>query len=52
MTIDTLRLSAEEAKGLVSLLKQAARPEATNHRRCHRPWGYYDAVDVGERFQV
>ena len=46
------RERAEEVKGLVSLLKQAARPEATNHRRCHRPWGYYDAVDVGERFQV
>ncbi len=46
------RERAEEVKGLVALLKQAGRPEATNHRRCHRPWGYYDAVDVGERFQV
>jgi mannose-1-phosphate guanylyltransferase / mannose-6-phosphate isomerase len=43
---------AEEVKQVVSLLKQAGRPEATNHRRCHRPWGYYDAVDGGERFQV
>ena len=46
------RERAEEVKRLVSLLKQAGRSEATNHRRCHRPWGYYDAVDVGERFQV
>ena len=26
--------------------------EATNHRRVHRPWGYYESVDAGERFQV
>jgi len=46
------RERAEEVKQVVSRLKAAGRPEATNHRRCHRPWGYYDAVDVGERFQV
>ena len=28
------------------------RPEATEHRRGHRPWGYYDSIDQGERFQV
>ncbi len=43
---------AEEVKGLVAKLKQAGRPEATSHRRCHRPWGYYDSIDLGERFQV
>ena len=46
------RARAEAVKGLVSLLKQAGRGEATNHRRVHRPWGYYDCVDGGERFQV
>jgi mannose-1-phosphate guanylyltransferase/mannose-6-phosphate isomerase len=46
------RARAEEVKKLVSVLKKAGRSEATNHRRCHRPWGYYDAVDLGERFQV
>ena len=46
------RERAEEVKRLVSLLKEAGRPEATKHRRCHRPWGYYDALDLGERFQV
>ena len=29
-----------------------SRPEVTEHRRSHRPWGYYDAIDRGERFQV
>ena len=46
------RERAEEVKQVVARLKQAGRPEATNHRRCHRPWGYYDAVDGGDRFQV
>jgi len=46
------RERAEEVKRLVSLLEQAGRSEATNHRRCYRPWGYYDGVDAGERFQV
>ena len=36
----------------VTKLKFAKRPEAAEHRRSHRPWGYYDAIDRGERFQV
>ncbi|WP_186268104.1 cupin domain-containing protein, partial [Burkholderia gladioli] len=27
-------------------------PEADNHRKVHRPWGHYDSIDSGERFQV
>jgi mannose-1-phosphate guanylyltransferase / mannose-6-phosphate isomerase len=42
----------EDVKHLVARLKQAGHPEATNHRRVHRPWGYYESVDAGERFQV
>ena len=43
---------AEDVKHLVATLKQAGHAEATNHRRVHRPWGYYESVDRGERFQV
>jgi mannose-1-phosphate guanylyltransferase/mannose-6-phosphate isomerase len=43
---------AEDVKHLVATLKQAGHAEATNHRRVHRPWGYYESVDAGERFQV
>ena len=46
------RARAQEVRELVSKLKQAQRPEATDHRRGHRPWGYYDSIDKGERFQV
>jgi mannose-1-phosphate guanylyltransferase/mannose-6-phosphate isomerase len=46
------RERAEAVKELVVALKNAARPEATDHRRVYRPWGHYESVDSGERFQV
>jgi mannose-1-phosphate guanylyltransferase/mannose-6-phosphate isomerase len=46
------RARAQEVKELVAKLKAAKRPEATNHKRVHRPWGYYESIDMGERFQV
>jgi mannose-1-phosphate guanylyltransferase/mannose-6-phosphate isomerase len=46
------RTRAQEVRDLVIALKSTGRPEASNHRRNYRPWGCYDSVDVGERFQV
>jgi mannose-1-phosphate guanylyltransferase/mannose-6-phosphate isomerase len=46
------RARAQEVRELVGRLKTAKRPEATDHKRVHRPWGYYESVDAGERFQV
>jgi mannose-1-phosphate guanylyltransferase/mannose-6-phosphate isomerase len=43
---------AQNVRELVEKLKAAKRPEATNHRRVYRPWGYYESIDAGERFQV
>ncbi len=43
---------AEQVKDVVSYLTQKNRPEALLHRRVARPWGWYDSVDAGERFQV
>jgi mannose-6-phosphate isomerase-like protein (cupin superfamily) len=37
---------------LVAKLKTENRTEAVDHRRVHRPWGYYESTDAGERFQV
>ena len=42
----------QEIKQVVSRLKAAGRPEATWHRKVYRPWGAYDSIDHGERFQV
>jgi mannose-1-phosphate guanylyltransferase/mannose-6-phosphate isomerase len=46
------RARAQEVKELVARLKAEKRPEATDHKRVHRPWGYYESIDMGERFQV
>ena len=46
------RARSQEVRDLVAKLKAAKRPEATDHKRVHRPWGYYESIDMGERFQV
>lgn len=43
---------AQNVKELVSELRAQQRPEAENHRKVARPWGFYETVDRGERFQV
>ena len=42
----------QDVKKVVSRLKAERGAEAANHRKVHRPWGHYDSVDSGERFQV
>ena len=39
-------------KNIVDTLKGAGRSEGQIHRKVFRPWGWYDSVDVGPRFQV
>ncbi len=55
-TEDALLVAAkersQEVKDLVSNLAAKARTEHLSHTRVHRPWGYYESVDTGERFQV
>ena len=46
------RQRTQEVKTIVGRLKQAGRNEADLHRKVHRPWGWYDSIDNGERFQV
>jgi mannose-1-phosphate guanylyltransferase/mannose-6-phosphate isomerase len=43
---------AQDVKKIVSRLKSEARAECVNHRKVYRPWGSYDGIDSGERFQV
>ncbi len=42
----------QDVKQIVAQLKTAGRSEATSHRKVYRPWGSYDSIDTGERFQV
>ena len=46
------RARAQEVRELTAKLKAGNRPEASVHKRVHRPWGYYESIDMGERFQV
>jgi mannose-1-phosphate guanylyltransferase/mannose-6-phosphate isomerase len=39
-------------RDVVAQLKSAGRPECSAHRKIFRPWGCYDSVDAGARFQV
>src|SRR6185503_6725903 len=46
------RSRSQEVREVVEDLKRANRSEHMNHRRVYRPWGYFESVDAGERFQV
>ncbi|HEX6007644.1 MAG TPA: mannose-1-phosphate guanylyltransferase/mannose-6-phosphate isomerase [Burkholderiales bacterium] len=43
---------AQDVKEVVTRLKEAGRKECLNHRKVYRPWGSYDGIDSGQRFQV
>jgi mannose-1-phosphate guanylyltransferase / mannose-6-phosphate isomerase len=42
----------QDVRQLVARLKDAGRHEHSLHREVHRPWGSYDSIDNGHRFQV
>jgi mannose-1-phosphate guanylyltransferase/mannose-6-phosphate isomerase len=42
----------QDVKLIVDRLKAAGRQEHLFHRKVYRPWGNYDSIDMGERFQV
>jgi mannose-1-phosphate guanylyltransferase/mannose-6-phosphate isomerase len=42
----------QDVKKIFTRLQQEGRSQALNHRKVYRPWGWYDSVDMGPRFQV
>ena len=46
------RSRSQDVKHIVSYLQRQKREEHTLHRKVHRPWGWYDSIDEGERFKV
>lgn len=42
----------QEVKGVVEQLRRAGRVEANIHREVYRPWGKFDSIDHGMRYQV
>ena len=43
---------SQNVKKIVERLKAQKRPEADTHNRTYRPWGFYESLIQGERFQV
>ena len=46
------RDAAQDVKKVVDRLKGAKRRQATSHNRVYRPWGFYESLIQGDRFQV
>lgn len=48
----TDRERSQDVKKIVDALGAQGRGEKNLHRKVHRPWGWYDSIDAGPRFQV
>jgi len=48
----THREQAQRVRELVCALESGERPEVEAHTRVYRPWGYYQTLEIGARFQV
>jgi len=46
------REKVQDVKKIVERIKADARHEHMNHRQVYRPWGVYDSIDTGHRYQV
>lgn len=46
------RAQAQGVAALVAALKASGRPEAHVHLKQHRPWGSFERLAIGDRFQV
>ncbi|ARQ74447.1 mannose-1-phosphate guanylyltransferase/mannose-6-phosphate isomerase [Pseudomonas fragi] len=42
----------QDVKKIVEQIKNGSRQEHVNHREVYRPWGMYDSIDNGHRYQV
>ena len=42
----------QDVKAIVDMVRKQGRSEAADHRKVFRPWGNYDSVDEGQRYQV
>jgi len=46
------RDQVQDVKQVVEWIKSEGRDEHLSHRCVYRPWGHYDSIDMGERYQV
>ncbi len=43
---------AQQVKSIITQIEKQKRKEHLQHREIYRPWGCYDAIDDGDRYQV
>jgi mannose-1-phosphate guanylyltransferase/mannose-6-phosphate isomerase len=43
---------AQHVKAVIAQIQEQKRSEHLQHREIYRPWGCYDAIDTGDRYQV
>jgi mannose-1-phosphate guanylyltransferase / mannose-6-phosphate isomerase len=48
----TSKAESQSVKDVVAKFEKAGREEVINHQRVHRPWGWYERLALGDRFQV
>lgn len=48
----TAKSCCQDVRHIVQTLDREQRAEHNLHRKVHRPWGWYDSLDEGERFKV
>lgn len=48
----TNRDNSQNVKTIVNRLETLERTQVSHHRKVYRPWGWYDSIDAGDRFQV
>ena len=46
------KANSQDINQIISELNETRREEQYSHRKVHRPWGWYDCIDAGERFKV
>lgn len=51
-TLVASREQVQHVKKIVDELARSGRTEHLAHRQVYRPWGSYDSIDMGDRFQV
>ncbi|CAI06965.1 fragment of xanthan biosynthesis protein xanB [Includes: Mannose-6-phosphate isomerase (EC 5.3.1.8) (Phosphomannose isomerase) (PMI) (Phosphohexomutase); Mannose-1-phosphate guanylyl transferase (GDP) (EC 2.7.7.22) (GDP-mannose pyrophosphorylase) [Aromatoleum aromaticum EbN1] len=50
--LHVIRTLLLDVKKIVTRLKAEGHTLTDTHRKVHRPWGWYDSIDAGDRFQV
>ena len=43
---------AHNVKNVINILNASGRKEAVSNQKVHRPWGWFDSIELGDNYQV